>query len=59
MNSLWKDLLFLHGHITHVDPDWLPDARSDKDRPEPPAKKVKAIVATCCAAAWPRLVQPR
>ena len=33
MNSLWKDLLFLHGHLVRKeDLDWQPDA------PAPPRK---------------------
>ena len=29
MSSIWKDLLFLHGHITNIDPSWRPDPQDD------------------------------
>ncbi len=65
MHSLWKDLLFLHGHLLHKDDlDWRPE-------PEPvpspsdgtaagtdPAVKTTRLLA-CCASVWPRIMAPR
>ncbi|HEY8327196.1 MAG TPA: hypothetical protein VIO59_01945 [Rhodanobacter sp.] len=64
MSSIWKDLLFLHGHITHIDPAFRPDAHDDAGGRKATvnkttAKKVKSIAVMCCASAWPRLVRPR
>jgi hypothetical protein len=59
MNSLWKNLLFLHGHITHTDLAWRPDTRTEPDRCKGAARKLKAIVPMCCASIWPRLIGPR
>ena len=64
MSSIWKDLLFLHGHITNIDPSWRPDPQDDAGErkaiaDKATAKKVKSIAAMCCASAWPRLIRPR
>jgi hypothetical protein len=56
MNSLWKNLLFLHGHISHTDLAWRPDTRTER---KVAARKLKVIVPMCCASIWPRLVGPR
>jgi hypothetical protein len=56
MNSIWKDLLFLHGHLLHKeDLDW---------RADPPAKPTQCkdvattrrTVLACCANVWPRIM---
>ena len=59
MNSLWKNLLFLHGHISHTDLAWRPDTHTEPDRRKGATSKLKAIVPMCCASIWPRLVGPR
>ncbi|MDE2154570.1 MAG: hypothetical protein KGJ32_01555 [Xanthomonadaceae bacterium] len=65
MSSLWKDLLFLHGHLTHADLAWRPDVRTDADRPDTIAKrksrirKARLIASACCMPARPRLAGPR
>jgi len=65
MSSLWKDLLFLHGHLTHVDLAWRPDARSEADRHKAivkrksRARKARLIASACCMPTWPRLAGPR
>ena len=59
MNSPWKNLLFLHGHVTHTDLAWKPDTRSEPDRRKAATRKLKTIVPMCCASIWPRLAGPR
>ena len=66
MSSLWKDLLFLHGHLTPTDLAWRPDARSDADgrkaivRRKSRTRKARLIASACCMpASWPRLAGPR
>ncbi|HEV2680531.1 MAG TPA: hypothetical protein VGV14_08520 [Rhodanobacter sp.] len=63
MKSIWKNLLSLHGHITHADLAWRPDARTEADQHADQhkvvAKKAKSIALMCCVSAWPRLVGPR
>jgi len=61
MNSLWKDLLFLHGHLVRKeDLAWRSDAHTEADRGSSDArKKVNSVVVQCCAAIWPRLAGPR
>jgi len=59
MSSLWTNLLFLHGHITHTDLAWRPDTRTETDRRKTVIRKPKSIARMCCASIWPRLVGPR
>ncbi|HWX65977.1 MAG TPA: hypothetical protein VNZ27_06040 [Rhodanobacter sp.] len=59
MNSIWKNLLSLHGHITHADLAWRPDTRTEADQHKVATKKAKSIALMCCVSAWPRLVGPR
>ncbi|GGY32339.1 hypothetical protein GCM10008098_27250 [Rhodanobacter panaciterrae] len=59
MSSLWTNLLFLHGHVTHNDLPWRPDTRTTTSRRKPAPAKPKTIARMCCAAVWPRLVGPR
>ncbi|KQX97674.1 hypothetical protein ASD22_10635 [Rhodanobacter sp. Root480] len=64
MSSLWKDLLFLHGHLTHAQLIWSDveettnqdAATTNKPRPD----ALKCGVA-CCAVttALPRIAAPR
>lgn len=60
MTSLWKDLLFLHGHLAHKnDLDWREDAPA-VEAPAPDAGEAasKAAALACCASVWPRIVVP-
>lgn len=61
MNSIWKDLLFLHGHLVRKeDLDWRSDTRAAAERDRNAAKKKASVMAVkCCAAVWPRLAGPR
>ena len=61
MNSLWKDLLFLHGHLVRKeDLVWRPDTRIEADQDKSGArKKASSIALKCCVAVWPRLAGPR
>lgn len=61
MNSIWKDLLFLHGHLVRKeDLVWRSDTRAGAEQDKNAAKKkASVIVAKCCAAVWPRLAGPR
>lgn len=62
MNSLWKDLLILHGHLVRKeDLAWAPDTLPDTDRDKHGAKKIGSTALKCCMAAvvWPRLAAPR
>jgi hypothetical protein len=61
MNSIWKDLLSLHGHLVRKeDLDWRPDTRTEAERNKDIAKKKASVIAVkCCAAVWPRLAGPR
>ncbi|EIM00767.1 hypothetical protein LRK24_02515 [Rhodanobacter denitrificans] len=65
MHSLWKDLLFLHGHLLHKDDlDWhpepepAPDPASDATGSGHAAKTARHALA-CCASVWPRIMSPR
>lgn len=59
MNSIWKDLLFLHGHLVRKeDLAWRADSQPSPERGKVVAKARKAVLA-CCAAVWPRLAGPR
>ena len=61
MNSLWKDLLFLHGHIAQKDLPWRTDTsiRPDERDAVTVAGKPQSIVPMRCALVWPRIVRPR
>jgi hypothetical protein len=60
MNSLWKDLLFLHGHLLHKeDLDWHPDTPAEQAQKGEDAAKAKHAVLACCAHVWPRIMSPR
>lgn len=61
MNSIWKDLLFLHGHLVHKeDLVWQCDIRTETDQDKSSvSKKASSIVLKCCVAIWPRLSGPR
>ncbi|UJJ56928.1 hypothetical protein [Rhodanobacter denitrificans] len=67
MHSLWKDLLFLHGHLLHKDDlDWRPEPEPAPGPTDgaagpgagPAARTVRHVLA-CCASAWPRIMAPR
>jgi hypothetical protein len=64
MSSIWKDLLFLHGHLLHQDDlEWreepaaaeTPDAEAAE---APTARDRKAAALACCAVVWPRIMAP-
>lgn len=60
MHSIWKDLLFLHGHLVHKeDLIWSSEVRRETERDEADASKIKAAAVKCCMAVWPRLAGPR
>jgi hypothetical protein len=60
MNSLWKDLLFLHGHLLRKeDLNWQPDAPTKEAQAKNAAKTAKRSVLVCCAHVWPRIMGPR
>ncbi|AND70717.1 hypothetical protein ATSB10_32630 [Dyella thiooxydans] len=62
MNSLWKDLLILHGHVVRKeDLAWVPDSRPDTGRDESGARKSGSAALKRCVTAvvWPRLAAPR
>ena len=61
MNSLWKDLLFLHGHLVRKeDLAWRSDTCIGTGRDNNAGrKKPSSIVLNCCVAIWPRLAGPR
>jgi hypothetical protein len=60
MNPIWKDLLFLHGHVVRKeDLIWSAETRTPAQRAEADARKLKSATVRCCMAAWPRLVAPR
>ncbi len=59
MNSLWKDLLFLHGHLVHKeDLDWRPEPKPAPN-PASDAAKARRNTLACCAGVWPRIMAPR
>ncbi|MEY2150225.1 MAG: hypothetical protein EPN68_16290 [Rhodanobacter sp.] len=59
MFSLWKDLLFLHGHMLRKENlDWRPDAPSAQ-QPDKHGRKARRAAAACCATVWPRIMGPR
>jgi hypothetical protein len=60
MSSIWKDLLFLHGHLVHKeDLIWSAETRTAADRDKTRAGKVKSAAVKCCMSVWPRLSGPR
>jgi hypothetical protein len=63
MSSLWKDLLFLHGHMAHANLIWSDvdtAAEHDEANAGRPAPRAPTCVAACCAVAGlPRIVAPR
>jgi hypothetical protein len=61
MNSLWKDLLFLHGHLVRKeDLVWRSDTCTGAERDKNGKKRMAGSIAVkCCAAVWPRLAGPR
>jgi len=61
MSSLWKDLLFLHGHLVRKDDlVWRSDRRTGEERDKYDTKRKPSTIAVkCCAAVWPRLTGPR
>ena len=67
MSSIWKDLLFLHGHLLHKDDlEWraetaapeTPDAEAAGTAEAPTARDRKAAAMACCAIVWPRIMAP-
>ncbi len=61
MNPLWKNLLYLHGHITHAELAWKPDTRIPPNAPKAVIAigKPRFVARSTCALAWPRLIAPR
>ena len=61
MNSIWKDLLFLHGHLVRKeDLVWRADTCTEANRDNSSTrKKTSSIVLKCCVTMWPRLAGPR
>jgi hypothetical protein len=61
MKSLWKDLLFLHGHVPHKNLPWRTDtaAQPDGDKSLRVIGKPTVVVPMRCALAWPRIMRPR
>jgi hypothetical protein len=60
MNSIWKDLLFLHGHLVRKeDLTWRDEVCSEPKQAEAAARKIKSATIQCCMAVWPRLAAPR
>ncbi|CAM5636149.1 hypothetical protein [Rhodanobacter lindaniclasticus] len=64
MSSIWKDLLFLHGHLLHKDDlEWRQDSAAletpdPKPAETPDTRDGKAAALACCAAVWPRIAAP-
>ena len=59
MSSLWKDLLFLHGHLLHKeDLDWQPNSTTTPAQEDKETTPVKHAVLACCAHVWPRIMSP-
>jgi hypothetical protein len=61
MNPLWKNLLYLHGHITHAELAWKPDSHvpTNPPRADIAISRPRSLVRSACALAWPRLIAPR
>lgn len=61
MPSIWKDLLFLQGHLVHrEDLDWQPEPAAPAE-PAPRKKpgRIRRTIVMCCSHAWPRIMSPR
>ena len=65
MSSIWKDLLFLHGHLLHKDDlEWRAATEAEDKTAEAEATEAagarerKAAALACCAVVWPRIVAP-
>lgn len=64
MSSIWKDLLFLHGHLLHKDDlEWRAETANTETPDDEAAeatttRDAKAATLACCAAVWPRIVAP-
>ena len=65
MSSIWKDLLFLHGHLLHKDDlEWREETAAaetpDAEAAEAPTARdrKKAAALACCAVVWPRIMAP-
>jgi hypothetical protein len=65
MSSIWKDLLFLHGHLLHKDDlEWRAETAAaetpDAEAAEAPTARdrKKAAALACCAVVWPRIMAP-
>ena len=62
MSSLWKDLLFLHGHMTQASLIWSDIDTADRDAAtrKKPTPRAQTCAAACCAVAGlPRIAAPR
>jgi hypothetical protein len=61
MNSIWKDLLFLHGYLVRKeDLIWREEVHTEPQRTEKAGnRKLKSATVQCCMAVWPRLSAPR
>ena len=63
MSSLWKDLLFLHGHLTQASLIWSDvDTAADRDAAttKKPTPHAQTCTAVCCmVAGLPRIAAPR
>ncbi|WP_449426787.1 hypothetical protein [Rhodanobacter umsongensis] len=58
MNSIWTNLLLLHGHITPKDLAWRADTPTGKARRKVAVRTRRSMLAGW-AAVWPRLIGPR
>lgn len=61
MTSLWKDLLFLHGHLLHKeDLEWQADTQTNQDRQaQRKDDQTRRAIVACCTHVWPRIAGPR
>jgi hypothetical protein len=61
MNSIWKDLLFLHGYLVRKeDLIWREEVHAEPQKSEKTdTRKRKSATVQCCMAVWPRLSVPR
>jgi hypothetical protein len=60
MNSIWKDLLFLHGYLVRKeDLIWSDEAHTTPQPTETGTRKLKSAAVQCCMTVWPRLAAPR
>lgn len=58
MNSIWTNLLLLHGHISPKDLTWRADTPAKRTKGKVAARAERALLVRC-AAVWPRLMGPR